>query len=126
MIRSLYTSVSGLISLENKQAVISNNMANANTNGFKSEELSFKSFKDVMIQNKDKIIGGQNVQNKLGKLSLGVAMDNVNTVFTQGHFKETSTAGDFLYMEEDFLLYKEVVKDCLLEMVTLGLIMMGF
>lgn len=95
MIRSLYTSVSGLISLENKQAVISNNMANANTNGFKSEELSFKSFKDVMIQNKDKIVGGQNVQNKLGKLSLGVAMDNVNTVFTQGNFKETSKAGDF-------------------------------
>lgn len=95
MIRSLYTSVSGLISLENKQSVISNNMANANTNGFKSEELSFKSFKDVMIQNNDKVVGGKNVKNQLGKLSLGVAIDDVNTAFTQGNFKETGKAGDF-------------------------------
>lgn len=95
MIRSLYTSVSGLISLENKQAVISNNMANANTNGFKSEYLSFKSFKDVMIQNKDKVVGGQNVKTNLGELSLGVAINDVNTAFTQGNFKETNKIGDF-------------------------------
>ncbi|MGL4874735.1 MAG: flagellar hook-basal body complex protein [Clostridium sp.] len=95
MIRSLYASVSGLISLENKQATISNNMTNANTNGFKSETLSFKNFKDVMIQNKDKIVGGQNVKSEIGKLSLGVAMDTVDTKFTQGDFKETGKMGDF-------------------------------
>ena len=53
MIRSLYTSVSSLISLENRQSVITNNMANANTTGFKSDNLSIKSFDEVYIQNRD-------------------------------------------------------------------------
>ena len=44
MIRSLYTAVSGMISLENKQNTITNNMANANTIGYKSENLAIKSF----------------------------------------------------------------------------------
>ena len=60
MIRSLYTAVSGLITLENKQNTINNNMANANTTGYKAEDLQIKSFKEVMIQNRDKIQRGQN------------------------------------------------------------------
>ncbi|MDU2993599.1 MAG: flagellar basal body protein, partial [Clostridium sp.] len=37
MIRSLYTAVSGMISLESRQSTITNNMSNANTIGYKSE-----------------------------------------------------------------------------------------
>ena len=40
LIRSLYTAVSGLITLENKQATITNNITNANNTGFKSDTLS--------------------------------------------------------------------------------------
>lgn len=95
MIRSLYTSVSGLITLENKQNVITNNMANANTNGFKSDNLSMKSFEDVYISNRDKVVGGRNVKNTIGTLSLGAKIDEVNTHFTQGLLKETSKPTDF-------------------------------
>lgn len=95
MIRSLYTSVSALITLENKQNVISNNMANANTNGFKSDSLSMKSFNEVYISNKDKVVGGRNVRNTIGTLSLGASIDGVNTHFSQGVLKETSKETDF-------------------------------
>lgn len=61
MIRSLYTAVSGLISLENRQNNITNNMSNANTTGFKGDNLSIKSFDEVMIQNRDKVVNGNNV-----------------------------------------------------------------
>ena len=37
MIRSLYTSLSSMITLENQQTSITNNLSNANTNGYKSE-----------------------------------------------------------------------------------------
>ena len=37
MIRRLYTAVSGLVTLENRQATITNNMTNANTTGFKQQ-----------------------------------------------------------------------------------------
>lgn len=95
MIRSLYTAVSGMISLENKQNTVVNNMANANTTGFKSDNLVLKSFKDVMIQNRDKIVGGTNKTQKLGTISLGTAIDTVSTTFTQGDIQQTSENGDF-------------------------------
>lgn len=95
MIRSLYTSVSSLITLENKQNVITNNMANANTNGFKSDNLTTKSFDDVYIANKDKLVGSRNVKNRIGSISLGSEIDEVNTHFTQGVLKDTGNATDF-------------------------------
>ena len=95
MIRSLYTAVSGLITLENKQSTIANNMANANTTGFKSEDLAIKSFNEVLIQNKDKIVGNNNYTQKLGTISLGAEIDNVITKFTQGDLKRTENNTDF-------------------------------
>ncbi|MBD7909825.1 MULTISPECIES: flagellar hook-basal body complex protein [Clostridium] len=95
MIRSLYTAVSGMIAMENKQNTVTNNMANANTTGYKRENLATKSFKDVLVENKDKILGNNNVTQKLGKMSLGVAIDTVDTAFTQGDLKQTENIGDF-------------------------------
>lgn len=95
MIRSLYTAVSGMITGEAKQDIISNNLANANTVGFKQDNLSVSRFDDVLIQNFDKQQGGQNVQNIIGKLSLGSKIDGVRTDFTQGPIEETGKATDF-------------------------------
>lgn len=95
MIRSLYTAVSGMITLENKQNTITNNMANTNTIGYKAENLSVKSFDEVLIQNKEKILGGKNVPQKLGSLSLGAKIDTVETMFTQGIIKDTGKQTDF-------------------------------
>ena len=95
MIRSLYTATSGLITLENKQSTISNNMANANTIGYKSEDLVIKSFDEVLLQNKDKLVGSTNVTQKLGTISLGAEIDTVTTKFTQGDLKQSDSVTDF-------------------------------
>lgn len=95
MIRSLYTAVSGLITQEAKQDVITNNMANANTVGFKGDNIAIKKFNDVLIQNYDKITNGRNERNIIGSLSLGSEIDGVNTSFTQGLLEETDKWSDF-------------------------------
>jgi flagellar basal-body rod protein FlgG len=95
MIRSLYTSVSGLITQEAKQNVITNNLANVNTVGFKGDTLSVKKFNDVLIQNYDKLVNGKNVQNIIGSISQGSAIDGVNTSFTQGMIESTEKWSDF-------------------------------
>lgn len=95
MIRSLYTAVSGMIAMENKQNTVVNNMANANTTGYKSENLVTKSFDEVLLQNKDKLVGSTYQTNKLGNLSLGVAMDGVAISFTQGDLEQSGQVGDF-------------------------------
>lgn len=107
MIRSLYTSISGLITLEKQQANINNNIANANTTGFKTDNLVTKSFDEVMIQNRDKVVGGRNVTQKLGTISLGAAIDTVSTSFTQGVLKNTDKKTDFAIEGRGFFVIQK-------------------
>ena len=95
MIRGLYTAVSGMITQEAKQDVITNNMANVNTTGFKADNLVIKKFEDVLIQNYDKAMGGKNVQNTIGSLSMGSRIDGSTTDFTQGIIESTDKPTDF-------------------------------
>lgn len=94
MIRGLYTAVNAMVTLEAKQDVITSNMANANTNGYKSEDLKVKKFQDVLIQNKDKVVAGQNVKNTIGSLSLGATIDGTDVKFTQGDLSSTDKDTD--------------------------------
>ena len=95
MIRGFYTSVSGLITLQNEQEVITNNIANVNNTGYKKRELTKQSFDDVMISNRQKLLGDKYVRNDIGNLNLGVKVRDVDTVFTQGSFKSTDNMTDF-------------------------------
>lgn len=105
MIRSLYTSVSGLIALENRQSNIINNINNVNTNGFKSDELIMKSFKDVMLSNNE---GKNSRKVNLGTLSSGVAIDEVTTKHTQGLLKQTSNSTDFAIDGRGFFIVDRI------------------
>lgn len=95
MISSLYTAVSGLIAQEAKQDVITNNLANVNTNGFKQDNVVIKKFNDVLISNYDKIVNGKNVKNVIGSLSQGSSLDEVSTDFSSGTLQTTNVSTDF-------------------------------
>lgn len=95
MIRGLYTAVSGMITQEAKQDVITNNLANSNTVGYKSDNLLIKKFDDVLIENYDRISGGKNVRNVIGSMSFGSAIDGTNVSFTQGVISQTDSPTDF-------------------------------
>ena len=95
MIRGFYTSVSGLIALQNEQEVITNNIANINNTGYKNRELTKQSFEDVMVSNRQKLVGDQYVKNDIGSLNLGVKVNDVDTIFTQGSIKSTDSSTDF-------------------------------
>lgn len=95
MIRGFYTSVSGLITLQQEQETIANNIANVNNTGFKESVLTKQSFKDVMLSNRQKLSGGKYVRNNIGTLNLGVMTDDVKNIFTQGAFKSTGKQTDF-------------------------------
>lgn len=95
MIRGLYTAVSGMITQGAKQDVITNNIANANTVGFKGDNLAIRKFDDVLLENYDKVSGGKNVRNVIGSISNGSKLDSVNTDFTQGMIESTDKDTDF-------------------------------
>ena len=95
MIRSFYSAVSAMITLEAKLDSCTSNISNANTTAYKAQDVKMKSFDEVMIQNKDKIVGNKNVTNKIGKLSLGAEIDSTTTKYTQGNINQTGNNTDF-------------------------------
>ena len=102
MIRGLYTAISGMIVGETKQGIITNNIANSNTVGFKCDNLNVKNFGDVMIYNYDKILGNRNVKNNIGSISTGSAIESVSTYFTQGVVQNTERETDFAIQGRGF------------------------
>jgi flagellar basal-body rod protein FlgG len=104
MIRGIYTAVTGLISQEAKQDVISNNLANANTIGYKKDNLITKKFDDVLIQNYDKVVNGVNVRNVIGSLSMGSKIDETYVNFEQGVLETTSKDTDFALQGRGFFV----------------------
>jgi flagellar basal-body rod protein FlgG len=48
-----------------------------------------------MISNRQNLVGNQYVKNDIGSLNLGVKVNDVETIFTQGSFESTSNSTDF-------------------------------
>lgn len=92
MIRGMYTSISSLVTLEAKQGVITNNLSNINTPGFKPDELILSQFDKVMIGNRDR--SSKNFRN-IGEMSIGTKIDSTRTKFNQGTLKQTEKITDF-------------------------------
>ncbi len=91
MLRGLYTAYTGMEAQQEKMNIVSNNLANANTTGFKQDNVVFSSFKDVLAYK----INDPDTKNtaRIGSMSLGTKLDNTYTNFEQGGL--TMTEGDF-------------------------------
>jgi flagellar hook protein FlgE len=84
VLSSLYTGVSGLAAQGEALGVISDNIANANTTGFKHSRAEFQ---DVVAKSLKGILGG----NQIGR---GVKIGAVNPIMTQGNIDATEKATD--------------------------------
>jgi flagellar basal-body rod protein FlgG len=101
--RALWVAKTGLDAQQTRMAVISNNLANVNTTGFKKDRAMFD---DLMYQN-IRQVGGQttqNTQNPTGT-SLGTGVRTVSTekVHTQGNMQQTGNPLDVAINGRGFL-----------------------
>ncbi|MDT8716636.1 flagellar basal body rod protein FlgG [Clostridium sp. 19966] len=104
MIRGLYTAVTGLMTQEARQNVITQDLSNANTTGYKSDDVKVKDFKEVMLQNYQNIVNGKNQRSVIGSLSYGSAVDETTTDFSQGILKDTGLDTDFALNGKGFFV----------------------
>ncbi|MEG0181028.1 MAG: flagellar hook-basal body complex protein [Peptostreptococcaceae bacterium] len=95
MLRGIYTSVSSMLNLQERQSVLTNNMANLKTNGYKEDKLISKSFDEMTLSNNDNYKNGVPTKQVLGGLSFGTKIDEVTTNFKQGTFSQTENNSDF-------------------------------
>ena len=98
MLRGLYTAYTGMRVQQQRMDVVANNLANASTAGFKQDNVVMKSFSDVFAVkiNDPEYAGSQ----QIGKMSLGVQLDNIYTNFEQGALNFTSSPYSVAMPEE--------------------------
>ena len=90
MVRGLYTGWTGMYNEQKRLDVISNNLANSATVGFKKEGATSQSFKDVLtIKVRD-----DHGDSYIGNMNLGVKIGEVYTDYTQGSVRETGNTYD--------------------------------
>lgn len=95
MLRSLYSGVSGMRSFQTKMDVISNNIANVNTTGFKAGRAKFQDMLSQTTSNAQaptqRGLGGINAQ----QVGLGVRVGSIDTIMTGGPLQPTGRPLDF-------------------------------
>ena len=105
MIRSLDTATPGMVAQQHKMDVISNNIANVNTTGFKKGRAEFK---DLIYQQLGySSAKGSSNNNPTGQqVGLGVKVSAVNTIHEQGSLKHTGNKLDLAIAGSGFFQIK--------------------
>lgn len=93
MVKGLYTAYTGMVHQQNRMDILSNNMANSATVGFKKEGSTSEAFKDVLAY-KIKDTSEATYARKLGTMNLGVKIGENYTDFSQGAFVATENPYD--------------------------------
>jgi len=102
MIRALYSAASGMEAQQTNVDNIANNLANANTNGYKSRRAQFQ---DLMYQSmvQPGAAAGQSTTVPTGlQLGLGTKPSSNEIIFTQGNFSQTSNPLDLVIQGNGF------------------------
>ena len=93
MVKGLYTAYTGLRNEQRRLDVISNNIANSNTTGYKKMGVTSQSFSQELAVRVDDDSDGYLVKG-IGDVSLGVKIGETYTDFSQGGFRETGNVYD--------------------------------
>lgn len=94
MLKGLYTAYTGMLNEQHRMDTLTNNLANADTVGFKKEGATSQSFADLLaVKIKDASIGMKLVQ-PIGFNNPGVKIGENYTDFTQGSYRVTGNTYD--------------------------------
>ncbi|MFJ5623552.1 flagellar hook-basal body protein [Peribacillus loiseleuriae] len=100
MFRGFYTAASGMLTQQRRAEMLTNNLSNANTPGFKTDQASVRSFPEMLMQRMGQKVTTPNgkislpMYSQVGLLSTGVYMQEATPLYTQGDIQETQLATD--------------------------------
>lgn len=101
MFDSIYTGLSGMLAFSKGLDVISNNVTNLNSPGFKSSDLAFR---DLFYRFDARVsVGGRTSGTELGA---GVATQGTNVRFTQGDLQNTGNQTDAAIDGTGFFIFR--------------------
>lgn len=103
MIRGLYTAATGMAVQREKMDIVTNNIVNAETTGFKADDLMTQTFDAVMLQR----INDPNVSvlgSAAGEYSFGTHVSEKITDFAPGNFESTGRSTDLAIDGDGFFV----------------------
>ncbi|MGG3800537.1 flagellar hook-basal body protein [Metabacillus fastidiosus] len=106
MLRGLYTATAGMLSQQKRVEMLSNNIANANTTGYKSDQSAVRAFPEMLLnrledsQTPIKNGAAFGTSTTIGSLNTGAYLQELIPQFTQGDIKETGLLSDVALVEE--------------------------
>ena len=109
MNHGIYTAAAGAIANDRKFDIVSNNLANANTTGFKKSKVSFASMLPLKDEEAEIINADKNIPEniKKGVFNTFPFINTVKTDFSQGYIKETGNDLDFAISGDGFFALKD-------------------
>ncbi len=104
MIRGLYTSATGMMVQRNRMDVLTNNIVNVETTGYKKDTLLTTPFDEVMLERKNDPNINIYGRNLVGPYSFGTHVDELITNFVQGSLEQTNRPTDLAIAGEGFFV----------------------
>lgn len=102
MVKGLYTAYTGMINQEQRMDVLTNNLANADTNGYKKEGVTAQSFDSILAYKIKDNSEGYRLAKKTGVHNPGVKVGEGYTDFSQGSLKTTNNPYDMALTDQGF------------------------
>lgn len=105
MVRSLWTAATGMIAQQTNVDTIANNLANVNTNGYKTQVNEFKSLLYQNIQTRTTSANGEQKPGS-AQVGLGVRNASISSVFSQGSLIASESDSAFALDGKGFFAIK--------------------
>lgn len=101
MLRGLYTAAAGMAVQRSRMDVLTNNVVNASTTGYKKDGLLSSTFSEVLIERRnDPYILRRSKE--VGPYSFGTHIDEIYTDFSEGSIETTGSTTDLAIAGEGF------------------------
>lgn len=107
MFKGFYTATTGMIAQQRRTEMLSNNIANASTPGYKADQSTVRAFPNMLLSAIERN-GKANLQNgfnplsaqQIGTLGTGVYMQETIPDYTQGQLVQTDLKSDVALVDE--------------------------
>jgi flagellar hook protein FlgE len=105
VLRSLFSGITGLRQHQNLMDVVSNNIANVNTTGFKSSSVTFEDTLSQLVKSAAAPSGGFGGLNP-AQIGLGVQLGSITANFGQGSAQNTGKSTDLMVQGDGFFVVR--------------------
>ncbi|MFN2744548.1 MULTISPECIES: flagellar hook-basal body protein [Bacillus] len=114
MLKGLYTAASAMVTQQRRTEMLTNNIANANTPGYKEDQGSIRAFPEMLLSRmeSDSVqTGGSSrsfsKQTPIGSINTGVYMQELKPQFSQGDLQSTNEPTDIALSETEVPVNEE-------------------